>query len=117
MNHSRRSLLKGAAALTLLAPLRARAFGDSARFIPAVAQHAGNWDARSAGLRRMGWELQRRTSVEVVLDARPVKLDSPQLFELPFLYLGNDGPLAPLSNAEVENLRRYLTFGGFLLAD
>lgn len=117
MNRPRRSLLKGAAALALLAPLRARAFGDSARFTPAVAQHAGNWEARTAGLRRMAWELQRRTSVEVLLDARGVKLDSPELFQLPFLYLGNDGPLAPFSNAEVESLRRFLTFGGFLLAD
>ncbi|MFL5320525.1 MAG: DUF4159 domain-containing protein [Myxococcaceae bacterium] len=117
MNPSRRSLLTGAAALAMFAASRARAFGDSAKFIPAMAQHAGSWDSRSTGLRRMAWELQRRTSVETVLDARPVKLDSPQLFELPFLYLGNDGPLPPLSSAEVENLRRYLTFGGFLLAD
>lgn len=98
-------------------PFAARAFGDASRFIPAVAQHAGRWDVRGSALRRLAWELQRRTSVEVVLEARPVALDSPRLFETPFLYLSSDGELPRLKDAEVENLRRYLTFGGFLLAD
>ncbi len=98
-------------------PGRAFAFGDSARFIPAVAQHAGRWDARLSGLRRLAWELQRRTSVEVVPDARPFPLSSAKLFEYPFLYIGADGELPPLKTDEIENLRRYLTFGGFLLAD
>jgi len=31
--------------------------------------------------------------------------------------LGGDGDLPRLKDEEVENLRRYLTFGGFLLAD
>lgn len=114
---SRRTLLASLGALPLLWPRRARAFGDSARFIPAVAQHRGHWDVRLSGLRRMAWELQRRTAVEVVPDARPFPLNSPRLFEYPFLYLGADGPLPPLRDDEVENLRRYLTFGGFVLAD
>lgn len=102
---------------TLALSRRARAFGDSARFIPAVAQHGGRWDARLSGLRRVAWELQRRTSVEVVPDARPFALSSPKLFQYPFLYLGGDGELPALAPNEVENLRRYLTFGGFVLAD
>ncbi len=110
---SRRALLAALAG----APFAARAFGDSSRFIPAVARHAGHWDARASGLRRLAWELQRRTAVEVVLEARPLALDSPRLFEHPFLYLSADGELPPLTAAEVENLRRYLTFGGFLFAD
>ncbi len=110
---SRRMLLAG---LTLPAT-RAFAFGDSSRFIPAVAQHAGKWDVRGSGLRRLAWELQRRTSIEVVLEARAIALSSPRLFEQPFLYLSSDGELPPLKADEVENLRRYLTFGGFLFAD
>ena len=47
----------------------------------------------------------------------PSALRSPKLFEYPFLYFGGDGGFPPLSDAEVENLRRYLTFGGFMLAD
>jgi hypothetical protein len=105
------------AALGALAASRAWAFGDSARFIPAVAQHGGRWDARVSGLRRLAWELARRTSVEVVTDARPFALSSPKLFEHPFLYFGGEGEVPALRPNEVENLRRYLTFGGFILAD
>ncbi len=112
---SRRLLLSALACLG--GSRRALAFGDSARFIPALAQHGGRWNGRLSGLRRLAWELQRRTSVEVVTDARAIALDSPKLFEHPFLYLGGEGELPALRGEEVENLRRYLTFGGFLLAD
>jgi hypothetical protein len=44
-------------------------------------------------------------------------LNSPKLFEHPFLYLGGQGQLPPFTADEVENLRRYLTFGGFVLAN
>ncbi|OJT27536.1 hypothetical protein BO221_06105 [Archangium sp. Cb G35] len=114
---SRRTLLLGSAALVPLLSGRASAFGEKSRFIPAVARHGGRWDTRLSGLRRIAWELQRRTSVEVLPDARPFDLSSPDLFDYPFLYLGGDGAFPPFSEAEVENLRRYLTFGGFLLAD
>ncbi len=108
---SRRVLLAAAASLP------AFGFGDASRFIPAVVKHGGRWDLRASGLRRLAWELQRRTSVEVLLEARPLTLDSPRLFEHPFLYLSSDGDFPPFTQAEIENLRRYLTFGGFLFAD
>jgi hypothetical protein len=110
---TRRALLAAACVL----PSAARAFLDASRFIPAVARHGGRWDLRASGLRRLAWELQNRTSVEVALEARPVALDSPALFQYPFVYLSSDRAMTPLNPAEVENLRRYLTFGGFLFAE
>ena len=110
---SRRALLLATGAL----PFSARAFGDASKFIPAIVKHGGRWDVRASGLRRLAWELQRRTSVEVQLEARPVSLDSPKLFDHPFLYLSSDGEFPPFTQTEVESLRRYLTFGGFLFAD
>jgi hypothetical protein len=86
-------------------------------FVPAIAEHGGHWSARRQALRRLAWELQRRTSIEVSLDVRSIPLSSPKLFEYPFLYFGADGEFPELKPAEVENLRRYLTFGGFLFAD
>ncbi|WP_224364100.1 DUF4159 domain-containing protein [Hyalangium versicolor] len=114
---TRRNLLLGTAALLPLVSRQASAFGEKSRFIPAVVKHGGRWDARLNGLRRIAWELQRRTSVEVLPEARPCLLDSAEIFEYPFLYFGGEGEFPPLSSAEVENLRRYLTFGGFVLAD
>jgi hypothetical protein len=111
---SRRRILT--AASSLLAA-RALGFGDSSLFVPAIAQHGGRWDARISALRRLAWELQRRTSIEVSLEVRPMQLSSPRIFEHPFLYLGSDGDIPALRGEEVENLRRYLTFGGFLFAD
>ncbi|MBU8896085.1 hypothetical protein DRW03_05650 [Corallococcus sp. H22C18031201] len=114
---TRRNLLLGTAALVPLLSRGASAFGERGRFIPAVARHGGRWDARLSGLRRIAWELQRRTSVEVVPDARAIPVGSPDLFEYPFLYFGGDGAFPALTDAEVANLRRYLTYGGFMLAD
>ena len=110
---TRRTALLG----SLLAPFSARAFGDSSRFVPAVVQHAGRWDVRNSGLRRLAWEVQRRTSVETALDVRGFALTNPKIFEFPFLYLTCEGELPPFTDAEVESLRRYLTFGGFLFAE
>lgn len=110
---SRRAALAGG----LLAGPLARAFGDASRFVPAVIQHGGRWDVRQSALRRLAWELQRRTSVEVVLDARALTLDSPRLFEHPFLVLAGEGEFPPFRPAELEALRRHLTYGGFLFAD
>jgi Domain of unknown function (DUF4159) len=114
---TRRNLLLGTAAVVPLLSRQASAFGEKSRFIPAVVQHGGRWDARLNGLRRIAWELQRRTSVEVLPDARPCMLESPEIFEYPFLYFGGEGDFPPLKDVEVENLRRYLTYGGFLLGD
>ena len=112
---SRRAFVSAAAAFPWAG--RALAFGDSSRFVPAMAQHEGKWDVRVSGVRRLAWELQRRTSVEVIPEARPLSLSGPKVFEYPFLYFGGEGEFPPLHTDEVENLRRYLSFGGFLLAD
>ncbi len=100
-----------------LAPRGAHALGPSSRFTPAIARHGGNWNARPNALRRLAFELAGRTSVEVFPEARPVGLAERRLFDHPFLYLCGDGPFPPLGEDEVANLRRYLTYGGFMLAD
>src|SRR6478672_7232194 len=116
---SRRALVQGLSysLAASLWPRRSLAFGDGARFVPAVLQHKGRWDARLSGLRRLAWAPGRGTSVEMVPDARALVPNSPKLFEYPFAYLGGDGSLPAFSAEEIENLRRYLTFGGFLLVD
>ncbi len=96
---------------------QALAFGDSSKFTPAIAQHGGNWNARPNGLRRLCWEVSSRTSVEVFPQARAINLSDQALFHYPFLYFGGEGEFPAFSDREVANLRRWLTWGGFLLAD
>ena len=45
----------------------------------------------------------------------PVRLDSPELFDLPFCIFSGEGSFT-LTEAERENLRAYLNSGGFLMA-
>lgn len=100
----------------LLAP-EAHAFGDASRFSFAVLRHGGNFDPRPNGLRRIAWEVAKRTSIEVVLEPKVLDLTDPELFRHPFLVLSGDGAFPPFGEAEVGALRRYLTYGGFLLVD
>ena len=99
---SRRTLLR-----SLGLGRQALAFGDGARFVPGVAQHGGRWDGRLSGLRRLAWELQRRTSVEVVPEARGLALTSPRLFDHPFLYFAGVGEFTALSPTDAPVLSRW----------
>jgi hypothetical protein len=116
---TRRAFLRAAAATVagLALPGRARGFGDTARLEVGQIQHGGRWNPRPTALRRLGWELARRTSIETANDAVPVRLDRPGLHRHPMLYLAGDGPVPPFSEPERAALRRHLQYGGFLLVD
>jgi len=114
----RRSLLGAALAAAACAwPGRARAFGATSRLQIGQIQHGGRGNPRPTAIRRLGWELARRTSIEVANDALPVRLDRPGLHRTPMLYLAGDGPLPGFSEPERAALRRHLQYGGFLLVD
>ena len=59
----------------------------------------------------------RRTSVTAAVERRVVGLTDPELFSFPFLYMAGKYDFQPFSDEEIRNLRRFLSFGGFLLAD
>ncbi|HYG67943.1 MAG TPA: hypothetical protein VD838_09795, partial [Anaeromyxobacteraceae bacterium] len=63
---SRRAFLAAAAGTLagLALPGRGRAMGDASRFTIGQIQHAGRWNPRPTALKRLLWELSRRTSVE-----------------------------------------------------
>ena len=77
----------------------------------------GDWDPRPRAATPMMEELMRRTSVEAARERRVVGLSDPELFSYPFLYMAGKYDFQPFNDPEVENLRRFLSFGGFLLAD
>src|SRR5207344_996739 len=72
---------------------------------------------RPSALRRLGWEIEKRTSIDVELEPAIVTPTSDTLHETPFLYLAGEREVELPSAAGIEALRRFLTFGGFLLID
>ena len=114
---TRRQLLVGAAAL--LAARRARAIGAGSKFRIAQLQlgAGASWNPRPSALRRFGWEIEKRTSIDVELDPAIVTPTSEGLHETPFMYLTGERAFELPSTAGIEALRRYLTFGGFLIID
>ncbi len=101
----------------LFAARRALAFGDEDRLTFAQVRHLGRWDPRPDGLSRLAWEISKRTSIETSPVVKPIGLADPDLFRFPFAVLSSDQGFPPLADTEIASLRRYLSYGGFLLMD
>jgi uncharacterized protein DUF4159 len=95
----------------------ARAIGDHALFRFGRIALPGLPDPRPTALRRLAWDLVRRTSLVTASEPTSLRLADPALFRYPFLVLSGDRgfPLPP--EAELAHLRRHITYGGFLLID
>lgn len=118
---TRRQLLGGAAAGLALALARARrahAIGPGSKFRFGHLQlgPGASWNPRPRALKKLTWEIEKRTSIDAD-DPVVVTPTSENLHEFPFLYLTGEKAIEMPSNAGVEALRRFLTFGGFLLVD
>jgi hypothetical protein len=115
----RRAFLQLAAlgAGSLALPRRAGAMGDASRVAIGQIEHGGRWNPRPAALRRLGWELAQRTSIDSAADGVPVKLSGASVHLHPFLYLAGDGAMPPFPDGDLGTLRRHLQYGGFLLVD
>jgi len=115
----RRDFLTGLLAATSLAllPGGARAFGETSRLVFAHGRHGGNWAPRRNALRRLAFEIGNRTSIAAAPEEKVLELHAPELFLHPFLYLAGEGPIPALGQSELDNLRRYVTYGGFVLCD
>jgi len=82
-----------------------------------VKYRGGDWNPRALCVQPMMEELMRRTSIETSLSAHQLTLTDPVLFAYPFLYMAGKYEFDPFSDEEIERLRRFLSYGGFLLAD
>ena len=66
----------------------------------------------------VGQDLMRlvsRASTLKIQEERKVRLTDPDLFETPFLFMNGHNDFV-LTEAEIENLRKYFTHGGFFFA-
>lgn len=77
----------------------------------------GDWNPHALAVGPLLEELMQRTSVEAATARREVAPADPELFSYPFLYMSGKYDFEPFSAEEIDALRRFLSYGGFLLAD
>src|SRR6266576_2450126 len=80
-----------------------------------IKYRGGDWNPHPLSVTPLMEELMARTSVEAASARREVTLGDGDLFNYPFLYLAGRYEFDPFSQEEIETLRRFLTYGGFLL--
>ena len=112
---TRREALVGLGAA--LFATRAAALGPASQLDVAEIMLPEGSTSRPAAWSRMLYEVLQTTSVEANPRAVQLGPDDPALFAHPFSVLIGTGAFRPLSDAAVEQLRRYLAYGGFLLID
>lgn len=76
----------------------------------------GDWYGNPSSLPNLLRAIRQRTTIEVEPRERVVSLSSPDLWNLPYLYMTGHGNVR-FTDQEVTTLRRYLENGGFLHAD
>ncbi|HEX7479894.1 MAG TPA: DUF4159 domain-containing protein [Polyangiales bacterium] len=101
-----------------VAPARVRAIGErSVVDLRSIDYTGRNPALRPTATKRWAWEVRQRTSVDTKLEPTHVRFSDPTLFETPLVYWSGDQAFAALSEAEVQGLRRFVSFGGFVIID
>ena len=111
---TRRSLIASLAALTSFPAL---AFGDATLVDIAELNLGDGTTTRPLSWMRLLYEVIQTTSVECHTDSVLLRPEDPQLFEHPFSVLLGNGHFEMPSEEGLEQLSRFLSYGGFLLID
>lgn len=82
-----------------------------------VKYRGGDWNPHPLSVTPLMQELMLRTSVEATTVRHEATLGDDDLFNYPFLYITGRYEFEPFSPDEIETLRLFLSFGGFLLID
>ena len=114
---SRRALLAALSAAAAVQPRRARALGAASQVDIAELEIPGASVHRPAAWKRLLFELIQTTSVEANPESVRLSPKDPRLFAHPFTVLVGDRALPALSDDGVEQLRRFVSYGGFLVFD
>jgi hypothetical protein len=101
--------------LSISLPLSAKY--KASEFYFAQVKYNGKWDPRPRAYRRLMSTLDLRTSVKASFHKKEIEIDSPDLFDFPFLYLAGRDAFEPFSDPEIKRIRKFLTLGGTLLID
>lgn len=87
---------------------------ESFRFAQIV--HGGDWDPNPSAIYRLQKYLSENTTLNFEFGRVNVRLDDPDIFEYPFVYMLGHRAFS-FSSAEIATLRKYLLEGGVLFAE
>ena len=116
----RRTFLKTASLLAAANafPRGASAVGaSSAVQLGQLVYPGGNWRPRGTALRRLAWEVHKRTAVSVALESADVKPSTSALSLSPFLYISGDRGFPQWSDEVHDAISRFIRLGGAILVD
>ena len=111
---NRRQFLAACAALGLARP--AFAFGEASAVDIAELDLQGTL-SRPNAWKRLLYDVVNTTSVECDTDVPRIAPDSEQLFDQPFIVVAGGERFTQPSEVGLQQLSRYLSYGGFLLFD
>ena len=78
--------------------------------------HQGDWDPNPSALQRLQKYLSENSTIKVDFKRTALDLSSSAIFEHPVLYMVGHREFT-FSDAQISNLRRYLSQGGVMLAE
>lgn len=114
----RRKFIQGTAAvISLMTGTDSWALGADSQLDIAEIMSFDGAMSRPSSWERGLFEVNRSTSIDANPKTVQVSLEKPALFAHPFAVMIGAQEFQPLSEAAIENLRRYLVYGGFLLID
>ncbi len=90
---------------------------DYSKFTAAKVKYNGNWNLRENALRRIMYEVAKRTSISCSKEPAIVEPKDTTIFNYPFLAISGDSALPEFSPISVARLRRFINKGGFIFAD
>ena len=76
----------------------------------------GDWYANPTSLPNLAKFCNKNLNMNIETDIPTVEVGSPELFNYPFVHMTGHGNVV-FNNQELDNLRAYLSAGGFLHAD
>lgn len=100
------------------ADVMAQGIGDKNKLAVARLKYGGggDWYNDRSIIPNLMREVNRRTNIEAVEEETILELTDPELFQHPFLFMTGHGNVK-FSEEEIQRLRLYLFYGGFLYAD
>jgi hypothetical protein len=117
---SRRKFLLSSAVMgtTLAFGFNAMSIGNNSKVeIIQLIYAGGNWQPRHGALRRLSWEIHKRTAIDMILEPTSVKPIKRLLAKSPVAYISGDRPFPPFEDRYIKALTRYLRLGGTLIVD